>query len=154
MDTYLQITSVWGVYLAGIVFIAGMAWRIWEWRTTPKSPIPLGMFPKPKTGVGRFGKRPGRQSGRGLQHEIPVPRHRRLVFEDDEPRHAYCPPTIVVRASARIGCRTERLVTSALTIAPALFDRVIMALLQRVANDPARPTWNADSFFKRFATAK
>ena len=24
-------------------------------------------------------------------------------------------------------------------------------LLQRVANDPARPTWNEDSFFKRFA---
>jgi Zn-dependent M28 family amino/carboxypeptidase len=36
--------------------------------------------------------------------------------------------------------------------AAALFDRVIMTLLQRVANDPARPTWNADSFFKQFAT--
>jgi hypothetical protein len=36
--------------------------------------------------------------------------------------------------------------------AAALFDRVIMTLLQRVANDAARPTWNADSFFKRFAT--
>jgi hypothetical protein len=35
--------------------------------------------------------------------------------------------------------------------AAAKFDRVIDALLQRVANDPARPTWNADSFFKRFA---
>jgi hypothetical protein len=33
----------------------------------------------------------------------------------------------------------------------ALFDRVIMTLLQNVANDKARPTWNADSFFKRFA---
>jgi hypothetical protein len=33
-----------------------------------------------------------------------------------------------------------------------LFDRVIMTLLQRVANDTARPTWNADSFFKRFAS--
>jgi hypothetical protein len=32
------------------------------------------------------------------------------------------------------------------------FNRVIMTLLQRVADDPARPTWNADSFFKRFAT--
>ena len=31
------------------------------------------------------------------------------------------------------------------------FNRVIMTLLQRVADDPARPTWNADSFFKRFA---
>jgi Zn-dependent M28 family amino/carboxypeptidase len=35
--------------------------------------------------------------------------------------------------------------------AAARFDRVIMGLLQRVANDPSRPTWNADSFFKRFA---
>ena len=36
--------------------------------------------------------------------------------------------------------------------AAAAFDRVIMTLLQRVANDTKRPTWNADSFFKRFAT--
>jgi hypothetical protein len=36
--------------------------------------------------------------------------------------------------------------------AAAKFNRVIMALLQRVADDTARPTWNADSFFKRFAT--
>jgi len=35
--------------------------------------------------------------------------------------------------------------------AAALFNRVIMTLLQSVANDTARPTWNADSFFKRFA---
>ena len=35
--------------------------------------------------------------------------------------------------------------------AAATFNRVIMTLLQRVANDPARPTWNADSFFRRFA---
>jgi Zn-dependent M28 family amino/carboxypeptidase len=35
--------------------------------------------------------------------------------------------------------------------AAAKFNRVIMALLQRVANDAARPAWNADSFFKRFA---
>jgi Zn-dependent M28 family amino/carboxypeptidase len=33
----------------------------------------------------------------------------------------------------------------------AMFNRVIMTLLQRVANDDARPTWNADSFFRRFA---
>jgi hypothetical protein len=31
------------------------------------------------------------------------------------------------------------------------FNRVIMTLLRRVADDAARPTWNADSFFKRFA---
>ena len=35
--------------------------------------------------------------------------------------------------------------------AAATFNRVIMTLLQRVASDTARPTWNADSFFKRFA---
>jgi hypothetical protein len=40
------------------------------------------------------------------------------------------------------------------TEAAALFDRVMLALLQRVANDPARPTWNADSFFKQFATGR
>jgi hypothetical protein len=38
--------------------------------------------------------------------------------------------------------------------AAATFNRVIMTLLQRVANDAARPTWNADSFFKRFATSR
>ena len=38
--------------------------------------------------------------------------------------------------------------------AAATFNRVIMTLLQRVANDTARPTWNPDSFFKRFETAK
>ncbi len=36
--------------------------------------------------------------------------------------------------------------------AAAKFNRVIMALLRRVADDTARPTWNADSFFKRFAS--
>jgi Zn-dependent M28 family amino/carboxypeptidase len=35
--------------------------------------------------------------------------------------------------------------------AAATFDRVIMGLLQRVADDPKRPTWNEASFFKRFA---
>ncbi len=33
----------------------------------------------------------------------------------------------------------------------AKFDRILMSLLERVADDPARPQWNADSFFKRFA---
>lgn len=56
MDTYLQITSVWGVYLAGVVFVGGMAWRLWQLAKTPRSPIPLGLFPKPKSGAGRFFK--------------------------------------------------------------------------------------------------
>ncbi len=40
------------------------------------------------------------------------------------------------------------------TDAAATFDRVILGLLERVANDPARPTWNDTSFFKRFATPR
>jgi Zn-dependent M28 family amino/carboxypeptidase len=35
--------------------------------------------------------------------------------------------------------------------AAAKFDRVIATLLERVANEPARPEWYKDSFFKRFA---
>jgi Zn-dependent M28 family amino/carboxypeptidase len=35
--------------------------------------------------------------------------------------------------------------------AAAKFDHVIATLLERVANDPARPEWYKDSFFKRFA---
>jgi Zn-dependent M28 family amino/carboxypeptidase len=35
--------------------------------------------------------------------------------------------------------------------AAAKFNRVILGLLQRVANDQARPRWNDTSFFKRFA---
>ncbi len=35
--------------------------------------------------------------------------------------------------------------------AAALFNRVIANLLERVADAPARPAWNTDSFFKRFA---
>jgi len=38
--------------------------------------------------------------------------------------------------------------------AAATFNRVIMTLLQRVANDTARPTWSTDSFFKRFANGR
>ena len=38
--------------------------------------------------------------------------------------------------------------------AAATFNRVMMTLLQSVAGDPGRPTWNPDSFFKRFATAR
>jgi len=34
--------------------------------------------------------------------------------------------------------------------AAAQFDRVILGLLERVADDPARPQWKPDSFFKRF----
>ena len=56
MELFLQITAIWGVYLGIGVFIAGMAWRIYQWATTPRSPVALGMFPKPKTGTGRVFK--------------------------------------------------------------------------------------------------
>ncbi|MGB4594005.1 MAG: respiratory nitrate reductase subunit gamma [Coriobacteriia bacterium] len=56
METYLWITSVWGIYLTAAVFFVGMGWRIYEWATTPKSPVPLGIFPKPATKGGRIAK--------------------------------------------------------------------------------------------------
>jgi hypothetical protein len=37
--------------------------------------------------------------------------------------------------------------------AAAKFDRIILRLMETVANDPTRPSWHTDSFFKRFATA-
>ena len=39
------------------------------------------------------------------------------------------------------------------TAAAAQFDRIILDMLRRVADDPARPRWKDDSFFKRFAKA-
>jgi len=36
--------------------------------------------------------------------------------------------------------------------AAAKFNRVIMSLLRRVADNATRPTWNTESFFRRFAT--
>jgi len=35
--------------------------------------------------------------------------------------------------------------------AAAQFNRVILELAQRVANEPERPQWKATSFFRRFA---
>jgi Peptidase family M28 len=37
------------------------------------------------------------------------------------------------------------------TEAAARFNRIMLRLLEKVANDPVRPTWHDDSFFKRFA---
>ena len=38
------------------------------------------------------------------------------------------------------------------TAAAAKFDRIILRLMETVANDAARPQWHQDSFFRRFAT--
>jgi len=35
----------------------------------------------------------------------------------------------------------------------ARFDRIIFDLLQRIANNPERPSWRKESFFSRFAMA-
>ncbi len=56
MDTFSLLVSGWGVLFAIAVFVGGMAWRIYTWTRTPKSPVRLGLFPKPATGLGRFGK--------------------------------------------------------------------------------------------------
>lgn len=56
METYLAITAVWGVYLSAVVFFSGMGVRVYQWVTTPRSPVPLGMFPKPATTSGRIAK--------------------------------------------------------------------------------------------------
>jgi len=39
------------------------------------------------------------------------------------------------------------------TAAAARFNRIILRLMEAVANDAPRPQWRPDSFFKRFATA-
>ncbi|MDI6692594.1 MAG: respiratory nitrate reductase subunit gamma [Anaerosomatales bacterium] len=56
METYLAITAIWGVYLTAVVFFVGMGVRVYQWATTPRSPVPLGMFPKPATKGARVGK--------------------------------------------------------------------------------------------------
>ncbi|HTS27124.1 MAG TPA: M20/M25/M40 family metallo-hydrolase [Bryobacteraceae bacterium] len=40
------------------------------------------------------------------------------------------------------------------TAAAALFDRVILKLVERVADDSGRPQWYPDSFFRRFAASR
>lgn len=56
MTWFDQLASVWGVYLGLAVFVLGMAWRVWQWLSTPRSPVRLGLFPKPKTRAGRVVK--------------------------------------------------------------------------------------------------
>ncbi len=56
MDTFSFIASALLVYVALTVFTLGMAWRVWQWTRTPKSPVRLAMYPKPKSGAGRLAK--------------------------------------------------------------------------------------------------
>lgn len=56
MDWFSYIASGLLVYVGIAVFVIGMAWRVWTWSRTPRSAVRLGLFPKPKSSVGRFGK--------------------------------------------------------------------------------------------------
>lgn len=56
MDWFSYLASGIGVYVGIGVFVLGMAWRVWTWMRTPRSAVRLGIFPKPKTRLGRFGK--------------------------------------------------------------------------------------------------
>jgi nitrate reductase gamma subunit len=55
MDTFSFIVSALGVYVAIAVFTLGMVWRVWQWASTPKNPARFALYPKPKSGLGRFG---------------------------------------------------------------------------------------------------
>lgn len=42
------------VYVAVAVFVVGLGYRVYQWLSVPKSPVRLGIFPKPSTGRGRW----------------------------------------------------------------------------------------------------
>lgn len=56
MDTFSFIASGLLVYAGLGVFTVGMAWRVWQWSRTPRSPLRLALYPKPKNSIGRLGK--------------------------------------------------------------------------------------------------
>lgn len=56
MDTFSLLVSGWGVLVALAVFTVGMAWRTYTWTRTPKTPVRLAMYPRPTSGIGRFGR--------------------------------------------------------------------------------------------------
>jgi len=56
MDWFSYLASGIGVYVALAVFTLGMAWRVYEWSRTPKTPVRLALYPKPATRAGRLGK--------------------------------------------------------------------------------------------------
>jgi len=56
MDAFSFIVAGIMVYIAVAVFIGGMIYQITGWFRAPKSPVRLGLFPRPKTKTGRFFK--------------------------------------------------------------------------------------------------
>lgn len=53
MDTLSFVVAGLMVYVAVAVFFIGMAYRVYNWYSTPRANIRLGMFPQPKTGFGK-----------------------------------------------------------------------------------------------------
>lgn len=47
MDWFSFLATGVLVYVAALVFIAGMGWQIYRWSRAPLSPMKLGLFPKP-----------------------------------------------------------------------------------------------------------
>lgn len=56
MGTFSFIVAGIMVYIAVAVFIGGMIYQITGWFRAPKSPVRLGLYPRPKTKTGRFFK--------------------------------------------------------------------------------------------------
>jgi len=55
LNPYSFIVSIL-VYIAVIVLVVGLAYRIYKWIRIPRSNLNLGLYPKPKTRIGRTGK--------------------------------------------------------------------------------------------------
>jgi nitrate reductase gamma subunit len=54
MDPFSYLVSGIGVYVGVAVLVVGLAWRSYQWMSTPRSAVPLGMYPKPAGAGGRF----------------------------------------------------------------------------------------------------
>ena len=55
MNPYSFIVSIL-VYIAVVVLVVGLIYRIYKWIRIPRSKVNLGLYPKPKTRIGRTGK--------------------------------------------------------------------------------------------------
>jgi nitrate reductase gamma subunit len=52
--SYLWLTAVTGLYIAGSVFALGVGWQLRKWAATPPPSVKLGLYPKPETEGGRL----------------------------------------------------------------------------------------------------
>lgn len=56
MDWFSFIFAGILVYVSVLVFIGGLIYRVIEWHRVVKTPVKLGMFPKPASSAGRVVK--------------------------------------------------------------------------------------------------